>query len=166
MNRRELRPARALPGLVALVALVAWLAAPGAQAAICKYIDAGGTIHYTNISPEKGWRKLSCDIAEESARPAPSAKSPATPANFPRVEASTQRSRDEMRRKVLADELASEEKLHGEAREPYGNGAPPPLPGEKADAEKYRQRIARLRQTVQVHERNVEALRKEIATTR
>ena len=163
MNRRERLPANALPGLVALVAL---LAAPAADATICKYVDSGGTIHYTNIPPEKGWRRLSCEIAFDAARAGAPAKSASTPGNFPRVEASTQKSRDEMRRKVLSDELASEEKLLGEAREAYGNGAPPPLPGEKADAEKYRDRIGRLRQAVQVHERNVEALRKEIATTR
>lgn len=140
---------------------------PVAQATICKYIDAEGTTHYTNVSPEKGWRKLACDIADETPRrPANGARPAATPSNFPRVEPATQKSRDEMRRKVLGDELASEEKLLGEARDAFGNGAPPPLPGEQNDAEKYRQRIARLRQTVQVHERNVEALRKEIATTR
>jgi hypothetical protein len=160
MSRRDLPPA--LPG-IALVAVL--LVAPGARAAICKYIDAGGTIHYTNVSPEKGWRKLSCDIAEDGSRAA-SAKAVPTPSSFPRVEASTQKSRDEMRRKVLGDELASEEKLLQEARDAYGNGAPPPLPGEQNDAEKYRQRIAKLRQAVDVHERNVEALRKEIAATR
>ena len=64
---------------------------------------------------------------------------------------------------MLNDELASEEKLLGEARDAYGNGAPQPLPDEQTDAEKYRQRIAKLRQAVQLHERNVEALRKEIA---
>jgi hypothetical protein len=164
MSRRELSPARILRPCLAVFAVV--VVAGGADATICKYIDAGGTIHYTNVSPEKGWRKLSCEIAVETSRPAPSAKSSPTPTNFPRVEASTQKSRDEMRRKVLSDELASEEKLLDEAREAYGNGAPPPLPGEQADAEKYRQRIARLRQAVQVHERNVAALRKEIATTR
>ena len=37
---------------------------------------------------------------------------------------------------------------------------------EQNDAEKYRQRIARLRQAVQLHERNVEALRKELAAIR
>ena len=165
MDRRDPSPARAL-AVVAVVAC-AWLApSPRAHAAICKYIDAGGTIHYTNVAPEKGWRKLSCDIVEESSRRAPAGRSTPTPASFPRVEASTQKSRDEMRRKVLDDELASEEKLLDEARRAYGNGAPPPLQGEQNDAEKYRQRIARLRQAVQVHERNVEALRKEIATTR
>jgi len=71
-----------------------------------------------------------------------------------------------MRRKVLTDELASEEKLLGEARAAYDNGAPPALPEERSDSEKYRQRIARLRQDVQLHERNVEAIRKELATVR
>ena len=162
MSRRE----RALPVLaLAVGALLA--GAPVARAAICKYVDAGGTIHYTNITPEKGWRKLSCDIVEDAPRAAAgTSRGASSPSGFPRVEPATQKSRDELRRKVLDDELASEEKLLDEARRAYGNGAPPPLPDEQADAEKYRQRIARLRQAVQVHERNIEALRKEIAATR
>jgi hypothetical protein len=87
-----------------------------------------------------------------------------SPANFPRVDAQTQRGRDDMRRKVLTDELATEQKLLAEARAAYADGAPTPLPEEKADAEKYRARIGRLRQTVNLHERNVEALKKEIAS--
>ena len=71
-----------------------------------------------------------------------------------------------MRRKVLTDELAAEEKLLAEARTTYANGAPVPLPEEQANAEKYRERIARLRQSVQLHERNVEALKKELGTTK
>jgi hypothetical protein len=164
MSCRERPPARALAVLA--VAVACFAPALPARAAICKYIDAEGTIHYTNVAPEKGWRKLSCEIAEESTRPANGGRSSSTPASFPRVEPATQKSRDEMRRKVLVDELASEEKLLGDARAAYGSGAPPPLAGEQNDAEKYRQRIARLRQAVQVHERNVDALRKELATTR
>jgi hypothetical protein len=152
---------------IASIALAAAIAAPPAHATICKYIDADGNVVYSNVAPGKGLRKLSCEIADDGpARPNGNARAAATPSTFPRVEPETQKSRDEKRRKVLDDELASEQKLLGEAREAYDNGAPPPLPGEKADAEKYRQRIARLRQTVEVHQRNVEALRKEIATIR
>jgi hypothetical protein len=89
-----------------------------------------------------------------------------TPGSFPRVDAATQKSREDRRRGVLADELASEEKLLAEARAAYGNGAPPALADEQKDAEKYRQRIARLRESVQLHERNVEALKKELASIR
>ena len=52
------------------------------------------------------------------------------------------------------------------SRAAYADGAPPPLPEEKADAEKYRARIARLKQSVSVHEKNVEALRKELASVK
>lgn len=143
------------------------LCVPAANATICKYIDADGATHYTNVPPDKGWRKISCDVADDAPRPrASNGTKTATPTGFPRVEPDTQKSRDELRRKVLSDELASEEQLLGEARGAYGNGAPQPLPDEQADAEKYRQRIAKLRQAVQLHERNVEALRKEIAALR
>jgi len=97
-----------------------------------------------------------------TSTPVRSAKA-ATPSGFPRVDANTQKGRDDVRRKVLSDELAAEEKLLAESRTLYADGAPAPLPEEKADAEKYRGRIARLRQTVSVHERNVEALKKELA---
>jgi phage shock protein A len=82
------------------------------------------------------------------------------------VDAATQRSREDVRRKVLGDELATEERLLGQARTAFANGAPPPLPEEQADADKYRERIARLRQSVALHERNVEALRKELGNLR
>lgn len=95
------------------------------------------------------------------AQAARSAKAP-TPAGFPRVDPGTQKGRDDVRRKVLADELAAEEKLLTETRSSYADGAPVPLPEERADAEKYRTRIARLRQSVTVHEKNIEALKKEL----
>jgi hypothetical protein len=90
----------------------------------------------------------------------------ATPAGFPKVDAGTQKGRDDTRRKVLQDELATEEKLLAEARAAYGDGAPPPLPEEQSSAQKYADRLARLRQGINLHEKNVEALRKELAGLR
>ena len=87
-----------------------------------------------------------------------------SPASFPKIDAGTQKSRDDLRRKVLQDELANEEKLLAEARSAWGDGSPPPLPEEKANAQKYADRIARLRQAVQLHERNVDALKRELGT--
>ncbi len=46
----------------------------------------------------------------------------------------------------------------------YADGAPTALPEERANVDKYRERIARLRQAIGVHEKNVEALRKELAS--
>src|SRR5580765_353675 len=72
-----------------------------------------------------------------SSQPVRSAKA-ATPSGFPRVDPDTQKGRDDVRRKVLSEELAAEEKLLAETRALYSDGAPPPLPEERSDAEKYR----------------------------
>jgi len=101
-----------------------------------------------------------------SSSSASGSRSTPTPAGFPKVDAETQRGRDDMRRKVLSDELAAEEKLLAEAKASYANGAPVPLAEEQSNAAKYQERIGRLRQAVQLHERNVEALRKELGATR
>jgi hypothetical protein len=100
------------------------------------------------------------DVGSTKATTAP------TPSGFQRVDPATQKSRDDVRRKVLTDELSTEEQLLAEARTAYANGAPVPLAEEQSNAEKYRERIARLRQAVQLHERNIEALKKEIAITK
>ena len=89
---------------------------------------------------------------------------PPSPAGFPKVDAATQNGRDDIRRKVLGDELATEEKLLADARTAYADGAPPALPEERTNVEKYRERIAKLRQSVSVHEKNVDALKKELAS--
>src|SRR5262245_19179944 len=98
--------------------------------------------------------------------PRKSASATPTPAGFPKVDPATQKGRDDVRRKVLGDELATEEKLLAEARTAYADGAPAALPEERANVEKYRERIARLRQSIDVHEKNVEALKKELASAK
>jgi hypothetical protein len=151
----------------ALAAVAGFAAAPAA-AEICKYQDPDGNIHYSNVAPEKGWKRLSCTLSDDGSPPRPggsaatAARKSPTPPGFPKVDGETQKVRDDMRKKVLAEELASEQKLLAEARAAYADGAPPALAEEKADAERYRARIARLRQTVNLHEKNVEALKKEL----
>jgi len=137
-----------------------------AQNPVCKYIDTAGNIVFSNLPPEKGYRRLSCMGAEEPRKTSSTGKSTPTPGGFPKVDAETQRTRDDMRRKVLTDELTAEEKLLSEARGLYANGAPTPLAEEQSNAAKYQERIARLRQSVQLHERNIEALKKELAATK
>jgi hypothetical protein len=130
-----------------------------------KCYTASGAFSYFNV-PDAAPRGADAPATRRSTAPASVSVAPAQSSGFPRVDPATQRSRDDMRRKVLGDELATEERLLGDARTAYANGAPPPLPEEQSSAEKYRQRIARLRATVDLHERNVEALRKELGNTR
>ena len=63
----------------------------------------------------------------------------------------------------LLTELTVEEKLLAEARNSYADGAPAPLPDERGNVDKYRERLGKLRQILSVHQKNVEALKKEIA---
>ena len=148
---------------------IAWcvplaLALPAA-AEICKYVDRDGNMHYTNVAPEKGWKKLSCGVGGSTA-PGEKAAKAASPAGFPKVDTGTQKGRDDLRRKVLTEELATEEKLLAEARVSYADGAPPALPEEREIPQKYADRLTKLRQAVALHQKNIEALKKELAATR
>jgi len=170
MHGHKLSAGKPVRYALACCAALGFAAAATGQGSVCKYVDADGNVVFSNVAPDKGLRKLSClnSVASDDTgkkSPAPARATP-TPAGFPRVDADTQRGRDDVRRRVLADELAAEEKLLAEARTSYANGAPIPLPEEQANAERYRDRIGRLRQAVQLHGRNIEALKKELGTTR
>ena len=110
--------------------------------------EQGGAPIITNVQ-SKGCSRLVVGLPSEpepaarsgasSSRPSGggNAKGP-TPADFPRVDPATQRSRDDGRRRILDAEVASEQKALDEAKR---TGA--------------KDRVA-------LHERNLEALRKEI----
>ncbi|MDR0247003.1 MAG: hypothetical protein LBI16_01180 [Burkholderiales bacterium] len=142
------------------------LCAGHAVAEICVYENNSGQTLYTNVSPGPDWKKRQC-FATVEPPPSPAAKSttatPAARSALPKVTTEKQKERDAMRRKVIEDELTAESKLLEEARTAYANGAPPALPEEFLNPQKYAARIAQLRESVGLHERNVDALKKEIA---
>jgi len=153
---------------LALAALFAggYATAPGAGAAtLAEKARESGCVSKPSVVEGNTYRCVT-ESGAYSYFNVPGSSEPLAPAGFPKVDSATQKGRDDIRRKVLGDELASEEKLLVEARAAYADGAPAPLAEERNDAEKYRARIARLRQAVTVHERNIEALRKEIGSTR
>src|SRR5215471_10230443 len=106
--------------LIVLFALA--LPAAPCLAETCKYVDQEGRTIYSNV-PIKNARKVTCfqpppPVATESAPPSTATPAPATarpPDNKARVDASTQRKRDEERRQILEEELAREESALGEA---------------------------------------------------
>ena len=130
-----------------------------------KCYTASGAFSYFNVpdgaprAPEPASRRV-------PSQPSSSVAPPPAPSGFPRIDAATQRGRDDVRRKILGDELAAEERLLADARTAFGFGAFLFLFVEQANADKYRQRIARLREAVELHERNIDALRKELGNTK
>jgi hypothetical protein len=82
------------------------------------------------------------------------------------VDNSTQKTRDGTRKQVLLDELTVEEKSLQEARASHNNGKPLPLADESSGSPKYIDRIKQIEKNMRHHERNVSALKQEIANLR
>jgi hypothetical protein len=147
----------------AAVALALGVAASAAmaQGTVWKCTDADGRPHYTNVKDEA--KSPSCKIVSEtkvstvpaSAIPVAArgnAAATPTPATFPRVDANTQKARDDSRRKILEDELATEQRSLTDARSKLGEPA-------SANNEAVRKPLV---ETVERHERNIAALQREI----
>src|SRR5436190_17303886 len=74
-----------------------------AHAEIYKYVDENGRVTYSNV-PIKGGKRV--NLPEVSTVPG---QKSATPSSFPKVDDKTQKDRDDVRRKILEDELKVEE---------------------------------------------------------
>ncbi|MHB1590798.1 MAG: DUF4124 domain-containing protein [Sulfuricella sp.] len=134
-----------------------------AHADIYMSVDENGRKTYTNF-PKKGAKKLNLEPPSTIAAPKPRAPT-ATPPGFPRVDRETQKQRDETRRSILEQELAAERNLLDEARKALAEGEAIRL-GNERNYQKYLDRVQGLKDNVTLHEKNVEALNKELAGVR
>jgi phage shock protein A len=94
-------------------------------------------------------------------KPAPAA----APANFPKVDTSTQKDRDAERRKILEQELANEQKLLDGARKELAEQEAVRL-GSERNYQRVLDRLEPYKKKVKLHEDNVESLNKELRTLR
>lgn len=86
----------------------------------------------------------------------------ATPADFPRVDGGEQRARDADRRAILDEELRNEQRKLAALRQEFNNGEPERR-GDERNYAKYQERVAALRDSVARSEKNIDALKREIA---
>jgi hypothetical protein len=163
--------------LVALVPL-----AP-AHAQIFKCEGPNGVVEYSNAQPaaQPGRTCRSIEVGTITVVPAPkpqprpqppvqgtaSPQGPASaqgarPEGFPRVDPSTQRARDDERRRILEDEVAKEEARLVELRREYNNGEPERL-GSERNYQKYLDRVQRLKDDIARSEANLITLRRELS---
>ncbi len=89
-----------------------------------------------------------------------------SPANFPRVDRDTQRLRDVDRRRILEDELRTEQDRLARLRSDFNNGNPRLLADETAASPGYRERIQRLVEDIQRSEGYIASLKREMAPVR
>jgi len=138
------------------------------HADIYKCTGPSGHVTYTNQKvPDKGCVLLSKDQPVSTVpgtRPAPKAAGP-SPAGFPKVDSDTQKQRDEGRRKILEQELASEEKSLEQAKKELAEQESTRL-GDEKNYQRVIDRVQPYKDKVSLHERNIEALKREIGNLR
>lgn len=139
----------------------------GAQAEIYKRVDEDGHVTYSS-TPIKGGKKLHLEPLPTMAPPASRANKSSSE-DFPRVNSETQTRRDDTRRKILEDELATEQQLLQEARAKLKEGQDNPEVYKNASGQtfrnvaKYEEKVNALQEEVSAHEKNVEALKTELS---
>jgi len=138
-----------------------------AHAEIYKGVDAQGHVTYSS-TPIKGGKKIILEPLPTMAPPA-RPRTSSSPEGFPKVDASTQKTRDDTRRKILQDELDSEQKLLDESKQNLKEGE------EKTEVykgqggktyrnvAKYDEKIKALNEQVELHQKNIDALKTEIS---
>jgi hypothetical protein len=134
------------------------------HADIYKCTDAAGHVTYTNQkSPDKGCALLSKDQAVSTVPGSrPSAKPESgTPAGFPKVDSDTQKRRDTDRRKILEQELSSEQQSLEQAKKDLADQEAQRF-GDEKNYQRVLDRLQPYKDKVALHERNVDALKKEI----
>ncbi|BCL77275.1 hypothetical protein JHS3_30110 [Jeongeupia sp. HS-3] len=159
-----------------LYPLLAILMLPSlALADIYKYVDENGHVTFTN-TPMKGAQRIYIDSisvipapaksrAKSGGNTAPKVSTP-SPGNFPKVDAATQKSRDSNRKQILQDELGSEKTALAGAKQALADAEGNRSADEKANPQRYVERLGRLREAVVTHEKNVTALNNELTRVR
>lgn len=138
--------------------IVALLPMAASAQTIYKCIDANGGTVIANARVEKNCKAVASgpeNTLPPAAAPRAKAAANPTPAGFPKVGEETQKARDGDRRMILEQELAGEQRSLEQARK------------ELAEQEAVRggpsDRIAPYRDRVGQHERNIQAIQKELA---
>jgi hypothetical protein len=153
-----------------IAGLVICTAATGAlaQGDVYVCVAANGSKEYRNTGETKGCKRL--DISSGALIPAPERKAapqasvsrPATsPADFPKVDSSTQKARDSDRRQILLDEMRAEEQKLAAQKKDYNNGEPE-RNGDERNYAKYQTRVANMKDELSRTEKNIDALRREL----
>lgn len=145
-------PVRFLTGVALLTSTVA-------SADIYKCQDGAGHVTYSNV-PDKACKRLLLDPV--NTVPAPKAAPRSSPTGFPRVDEATQQRRDDGRRRILEQELTAEQQSLSEARQALA-AQEAVRNGDERNYQRVLDRLQPFKDKVALHERNVEALNKELA---
>lgn len=152
--------------LVASLSLL--IALPAAASTIYKCTDEGGGTLISNSRVNKSCQPVVS--GPDSSMPAPKAKAPGaaanpSPAGFPRVAEDTQKARDNDRRRILEQELAGEQKGLEAAKKDLADQEAVRT-GDEKNYQRVLDRLQPYKDRVVQHERNIQAIQKELNNLR
>jgi hypothetical protein len=133
------------------------------QAEIYKAVDENGHVTYSS-TPIKGGKKINLEPL-----PTMDAPSRSSPEGFPRVDGETQKNRDDTRYMILQNELSEEERRLAEARQNLQEAEANPEVFRGKDGRTYRnmakytEKVKAFTDQVELHQKNVDALKIEIS---
>src|SRR5450830_98848 len=160
-------PIKMKPYAFAVLLCIASLNCAHAQNDVYVCSDENGVKEYKNTGAGKGCKKL--ELPGLSSTPPARRKAPAAvgegnaaAASFPKVNGATQKARDSERKRILQDELTSEEKKLAGLKADFNNGEPERR-GDERNYAKYQQRVADTKDDIARSERNIAALKRELS---
>ncbi len=149
-----------------VLALFLIFSASALRAEIYECVDQNGNKRFTNIKSEaKGCKPMNIVPAPSIPSPRPEAKRAPAPANFPSVDAQTQKQRDADRRRILEQELANEQTLLDQARKELAEQESIRL-GSERNYQRVLDRLEPYKKKVKLHEDNIANLKKELANAK
>ncbi len=152
----------------ALAAAAGVSSAQSQQGTVWKCVEADGRPHYTNI--KKATEGKQCTVVTKEVSvvpppPAPTRSAEKSASGFPKVDKDTQKARDQSRRRILEDELATEEKSLVDAKAKLAEQEAVRY-GDEKNYQRVLDRLKPYQDAVERHERNVSALKRELAGLR
>ena len=152
---------------ITLFSLAAQYAQAQSDVFVC--VDDRGNKEYKNTGATKGCKRI--DLSSVSVIAAPrrspvvaqtaSIKPAGSPGDFPKIDSSTQKTRDNDRRQILLDEMKIEEGKLADLKKDF-NGGEPERQGNERNYAKYQERVATMKEDIGRTEKNIEALRREL----
>ena len=144
------------------------LALPVAAQTIYKCTDEHGGTLISNTKVNKNCKAVSS--SPESSMPAPKARPSGaaanpTPAGFPRVQEDAQKARDTDRQRILEQEMAGEQRNLEQAKKELAEQEAV-RSGDEKNYQRVLDRLQPYKDRVSQHERNIQAIQKELGKLR
>lgn len=150
-----------------LAILLAATALPVAANTIYKCTDENGGTLISNTKVDKNCRPVVSgpDSSMPAPKPRASAAANPSPAGFPKVAEDTQKARDNDRRRILEQELAAEQKSLEAARKDLAEQEGVRV-GDERNYQRVLDRLQPYKDRVAQHERNIQAINRELSNLR